>query len=382
MTSLLVTNDFPPKVGGIQSYLYELWSRLPPGETTVLTTPYAGDPRFDAAASFRIERTREPVLLPTPALARRIDALAREVGADVIFLDPALPLGLLGSRLEAAPWLVVLHGSEVTVPGRLPGSRQALRRVLEGATGVVAAGEYPMREAVQAAGHSLNGVVVPPGVDVERFRPVRSAAERRAARVGLGIDPDLDTIVGVSRLVPRKGFDVLIDAVALLEEDVQLVIAGDGRDRDRLEDRAQRLGLAKRAHFLGRVSEEDLPEVYRSADIFAMVCRDRWRGLEAEGYGIVFLEAAAAGLPAIAGRSGGSHEAVVDDETGWIVDPVDVTELHHALERLVLDPARRARMGAAARLRAEQECAYERRVAPLAALAAGDLSGLTPFPTR
>ena len=140
MTSLLVTNDFPPKVGGIQSYLYELWRRLPPSETAVLTTPYEGDRAFDAAHAFRIERVTQKVLLPTPALARRIDALAREMGVDVIFVDPMLPVGALGPTLRAAPWMVVAHGAEITVYGRLPITGLLGKRVLRHSTGVVAAG--------------------------------------------------------------------------------------------------------------------------------------------------------------------------------------------------------------------------------------------------
>jgi phosphatidylinositol alpha-1,6-mannosyltransferase len=368
--SLLVTNDFPPKIGGIQSYLYELWRRLPPDETTVLTTPQAGYEAWDAAQAFRVERTPEQVLFPTPSLVRRIAALAREVRADVVFLDPALPLGLVGPRLGTTPWIVVLHGAEVTVPGRLPGSRQALAHVLNRATGVVAAGEYPAREAVHAARRNLAGVVIPPGVDVDRFTPVRDAGETRTARAYFGLDPDLPTVVGVSRLVPRKGFDVLLDAVALLELDVQVVIAGTGRDQQRLEARAERLGLGRRARFLGRVSEEDLPTVYRTADVFSMVCRERWGGLEAEGFGIVFLEAAACGVPAVAGRSGGSHEAVVDGETGFVVDPGDVTRLAQTLERVLVDRVLRLRLGTAARAFAVSS-SYDARVQLLAPLAAG-----------
>jgi phosphatidylinositol alpha-1,6-mannosyltransferase len=378
MPSLLVTNDFPPKIGGIQSYLHELWRRLPPVETTVLTTPRAGDSAWDAAQAFRVERTKEPVLLPTRSLTRRVEALAREVGAKVIFLDPALPLGMLGPRLDV-PWLVVLHGAEITVPGRLPGSRRLLGRVLRASSGFVAAGEYAAREAEHAAGRILPGVVIPPGVDVVRFSPARDAAERRAARHHLGLDPDTATVLGVSRLVPRKGFDVLIDAVGLLELDVQLVIAGDGRDRERLVARAERLGLATRVRFLGRVPEGDLPTVYRAADVFAMLCRERWGGLEAEGFGIVFLEAAASGVPAIAGRSGGSHEAVVDGETGFVVDPGDVTLVAQTLERLVLDPALRARLGSRARQFAVAS-SYDERVRVLALLAAGDLGALAERP--
>ena len=238
-----------------------------------------------------------------------------------------------------------------------------------------------MREAVQAAGHSLNGVVIPPGVDVERFQPVRSAAERRAARVALGIDPDLDTIVGVSRLVPRKGFDVLIDAVALLEEDVQLVIAGDGRDRDRLEDRAQRLGPRRRARTSSVGSRRRTCPRCTGVPTSSRWCvASGGAGSRPRATGSCSSRRLRPGCPRSRGGAAARTRRSCDDETGWVVDPLDVIELHHALERLVLEPARRARMGAAARLRAEQECAYERRVAALATLAAGDLSGLTPFP--
>jgi glycosyltransferase involved in cell wall biosynthesis len=233
VSSLLVTNDFPPKVGGIQSYLWELWRRLPADEITVLTTPYDGTAEFDRAQSFRVVRDRDRVLLPHPALAGRIDALARDVHADVIFLDPALPLGALGPRLRAAPYVAVLHGAEVTVPGRLPGSRALLKRVLDGAAGVLAAGTYP---------------------------------------------------------------------------------AG----------------------------------------------------------------AAARGVPAVAGDSGGAWEAVDDGSTGFVVDPLDAGAVAAALERLLADPALRRRMGEAARARAEQAFSYDALADRLVPLARGDLSVLTP----
>src|SRR5690606_31923187 len=147
---LLVTNDFPPKVGGIQSYLWELWRRLDPDSFTVLTTPHDDAEAWDAEQPFRVVRTDDRMLLPTPALARRIDALAREVGAGLVLLDPALPVGALGPRL-VHPYGVVLHGAEVTVPGRLPGTRALLGHVLRGASEVIAAGGYPAAEAERAA---------------------------------------------------------------------------------------------------------------------------------------------------------------------------------------------------------------------------------------
>src|SRR5687767_3300216 len=168
---LLVTNDFPPKVGGIQSYLWELWRRLPPDEVAVLTTPQAGDTAFDAAAAFPVVRTRQRVLLPTPLLARQIVERARSFDAGLVVLDPALPLGALGPRLSL-PYGVVLHGAEVTVPGRLPGTRSLLGAVLRGARTVVAAGSYPAAEAERAAGRPLPTTVVPPGIDPAAYRPL------------------------------------------------------------------------------------------------------------------------------------------------------------------------------------------------------------------
>ena len=359
MNHLLVTNDFPPKVGGIQSYLWELWRRLPPERTTVLTTPYEGDRAFDAAQPFRVERTRQRLLLPTPSLRRRIDRLAAEVDAGVVLLDPALPLGALGPSLER-PYGVVVHGAEVTVPGRLPGSRQLLGHVLRGATRVVAAGGYPAAEAARAAGRPLPTTVVPPGVDTDRFRPL-STAERDAARQRFGLPADAPLVVSVSRLVPRKGMDVLLRAAARLagrHPGLVVAIAGSGRDRPRLE----RLAVAEAApvRFLGRVPDADLPAVYGCGDVFAMLCRNRWGGLEQEGFGIVFLEAAACGVPQVAGDSGGAAEAVVDGATGSVVgEPGEVNAVVAALDRLLADDGLRTTCGAAARDRAVREFSYD-----------------------
>jgi phosphatidyl-myo-inositol dimannoside synthase len=371
-SSLLVTNDFPPKIGGIQSYLYELWRRLPASDTTVLTTPYANAAEWDQAQPFRVERTRQRFLLPTPALARHVDALAREVDAGIVFVDPMLPLGHLVPRLAARPCVVVAHGAEITVYGRLPVTARLARRVLRHATGLVAAGQYPAEQAARVAGQSVPTLVVPPGVDPERFTP-RDAAARAATRVRFGFDVDAPLVLGVSRLVPRKGFDVLLDAVAGLDG-VQVAIAGTGRDEARLARRAARLG--GRARLLGRVADAELPDLYASADVFAMLCRDRWAGLEAEGFGIVFLEAAACGVPAVAGRSGGADEAVVDGVTGVVVEPRDVAAVRAALDQLLSDDGLRTRLGAAARRRAVEHYSYDRLAARMARLAGGDLAAL------
>lgn len=359
MKHLLVTNDFPPKIGGIQSYLWELWRRLPADEAAVLTTPYEGAAAFDAEAPIHIERIDQPVMLPVPSLAARIDETAERLGADLVILDPALPVGHLGPQL-AKPYGVILHGAEITVPGRVPGPRHALARVLRGAEIVIAAGGYPADEGERAARQGLPVVVVPPGVDTERFVPLGDA-ERAAVREQFGVAPESTLVVSVSRLVPRKGMDVLIRAAARLapiHPELEVVIGGSGRDRARLERLVAELAAPVR--LVGRVDDADLPGLYGAADVFAMDCRNRWLGLEQEGFGIVFLEAAACGVPQIAGESGGAAEAVLDGVTGLVVDdPRSVAQLSDALRTLITDPERRARMGAAGRARAEAEFSYD-----------------------
>lgn len=359
MNHLLVTNDFPPKVGGIQSYLWELWRRLPPEQVTVLTTPHAGDASFDRSQPFRIERDRQRVLVPTPALARRIDALADEVGASLVVLDPALPLGLLGRALHR-PYVVMLHGAEVTVPARLPGSRAGLRRVLRGAAHVVAGGHYVAGEAQHVAGRALRQTLVPPGVDAARFRPL-DGPEREEARARFGLPVEGRLVVGVSRLVPRKGLDVLVTAAALLaptRPDLVVAIGGSGRQGGHLARAVARSGAPVR--LLGKVAEDSLPLLFGAADVFAMPCRNRWGGLEQEGFGIVFLEAAAAAVPSVAGHSGGATEAVVHGRTGSVVRrPRDPAAVAAAIKPLLDDAELRHRLGQEARRRAVADFGYD-----------------------
>ena len=367
MTHLFVTNDFPPKVGGIQTMLWELWRRLDPSSFAVLTTPHPDSAPWDAEQAYRVERTPEKLLLPTPSLARRIDALADELDAELVVLDPALPVGLLGPRLRH-PYAVVLHGAEITVPGRLPGPNLVLRHVLRGASLVIAGGGYALAEGERAAGRSLPSVLVPPGVDVERFRPLTST-ERRATRARLGLPTEGRLIVSLSRLVPRKGMDTLIRAAAQIgpsRPDLTVAIGGGGRDRARLERLVRSTGAPVR--LLGRVAPADLPGLYGCADLYAMLCRNRWVGLEQEGFGIVFLEAAAAGVPAVAGDSGGAAEAVVHGRTGLVVGrPSDPRVVADALAQLLDDPGRREQMALAGRARAVDDFAYEVLAARLGA---------------
>ena len=357
---LLVTNDFPPKIGGIQNLLYEWWRRLPSESFAVLTSPYSGSKQFDAAQSFEIRRTREPVLLPHPLMVHKINKMAKQFGAELVVLDPALPLGLIGPNLNL-PYAVVLHGAEIVVPGRLPVVWRLLARVLNNAELIIASGSYPAAEASRVCRSSKRIEVITPGVDIQRFK-VLSSEQRIEARKQFGVAEDAELIVGISRLVPRKGFDVLIRAVARLAIEfpkLRLIVGGDGRDRARLERIARE--LMSPTTFLGRVSDDDLPKLYGCADINAMLCRSRWMGIEQEGFGIVFAEAAACGVPQIAGRSGGASDAVDHDITGLIVeDPTRVDDVVSSLRRLLVDKSQLLKMGQASRLRAENLFDYDK----------------------
>ena len=379
---VLVTNDFPPKIGGIQNYLWELWRRLPAASFAVYTTPYEGAARFDAAQAYPVERSPEPVIGPYPWLAERIDRFADDNDAELVILDPALPLGTIGPRLSH-PYGVILHGAEVTVPGRLPVSRWLLAKTLRSASLVVSAGHYALAEAERCAGRQLPAVVIPPGVDSDRFHPPdREAAGK--ARAKFGVPDDHFVIASVNRLVPRKGMDTLIAAATELDralrqrpangaDGVSVLIGGTGRHRRALERQIRSARAPVR--LLGRVEDDEVVELYHAADAMAMLCRDRWLGLEQEGFGIVFLEAAAAGVPQVAGRSGGAHEAVVDGVTGLVVDdPRDTATVVAALDRLARQPALRAELGRAARARAAAEFDYARLAARLqTAIDAADL---------
>jgi phosphatidylinositol alpha-1,6-mannosyltransferase len=372
---LLVTNDFPPKTGGIQVYLYELWRRLEDGRASVLTASSHPDAAsFDASSQVVVERVANSTLfLPTWRAYRDIEAAIERHQPDLVLFDPAWPLGLLGPHLSR-PYGVVLHGAEVAIPSRIPFVASSLRYVLKHAAVAICAGSYPESQLVRnAAEYACPVIQIPPGVDTSRFTPL-TPADRHRVRAGMGFGEDEFLIASYSRLVPRKGMDTLIRASARLADNfdnLRVVIGGDGRDRARLE----RLAATLRAPvtFLGRVDDELLPRWIASSDLMVMDCRSRWFGLEQVGFGIVFVEAAACALAQIAGRSGGSDEAVVDGVTGLVVaNSNSDRDLANAIAELVLDDDRRHVYAQRARELAQANFSWE-------ALAAELSTQLAPF---
>jgi phosphatidylinositol alpha-1,6-mannosyltransferase len=349
--TLVVTNDFPPRPGGIQAFVHSLAVRQPPGEVVVFTSGWRGAEEFDAEQPFPVVRAETKVLLPTPAAIRQARVVARAEGCDRVWFGASAPLGLMARRLGLERAVASTHGHEVGW-ALAPATRQALRRIGGQVDVVTYLGEYTRARLAPAFG-PVAMAQLPSGVDTDAFRPGAGGAEVRA-RHGL---TDRPVVVCVSRLVPRKGQDVLIRALPLIRKeipDAALLIVGGGPGMARLRGLVTAHGLEQDVVLTGSVPWEELPAHYDAGDVFAMPCRDRLRGLEVEGLGIVFLEASATGLPVVAGRSGGSPDAVLDGETGYIVDGTSVPEVAERITRMLLDPARARAMGSAGRAWVEE----------------------------
>ncbi len=337
----VITNDYPPRPGGIQQYLGNLVDAYP-GVVRVLAPR---DAPADATAKGEpiVRRSRRRFMWPTPAVASWVQGELADFGPDLVLFGAPHPLTALIPRLRrvvAAPMGVLCHGAEVTIPAALPGSRQVLRRWLRAADHLFAVSRFTAGNVERLTGRPV--VYVGGGVDVERFAP-------RAAR-GDGVP-----IVGcVSRFVPRKGQHRLIDAAAALQEkgvDCEVLLVGRGRSERALRRRAARRRASVR--FAVDVRWDELPGLYAGMDVFCMPCRSRWGGLEAEGLGLVFLEAAAAGLPVLAGDSGGAPETVVPGVTGFVVHDVD--GIVEGLEFLLENRTAAAEMARRGRRRVEEE---------------------------
>lgn len=350
--TLLVTNDFPPRHGGIQQYLAALAEQLPADELAVYAPAWPGSAAFDAAAPFPVHRHPTSLMVPGPAVARRAAALARRHGAQTIWFGAAAPLGLLGPGLRhrAGVERVVAstHGHEVGW-SLLPAARQVLARIGRDADVVTTVSRYTRRRVAAAFGPAVALEPLPAGVDSGRFRPDPGAREEVRRHLRLGAAP---LITCVSRLVTRKGQDALVRALPQVRARVPgaaLLLVGDGPDRTRLRRLAAGLGIERAVVFTGAVPASSLPAHHAAGDVFALPCRTRGGGLDVEGLGLVALEAAASGLPVVVGESGGAPETVRDGETGRVVDGRDIPGLAGVLAGLLADPGRAAAWGAAGR---------------------------------
>jgi phosphatidylinositol alpha-1,6-mannosyltransferase len=298
-------------------------------------------------------------------LARR---LVREHGIEAVWFAAAAPLGLLAPALRDAGARRVVastHGHEVGW-SMLPGARQALRRIGDTADVVTFVSRFTRARIAAALGRRAALEHLSAGVDINVFKPDSAAREFIRARHGLS---DRPVILCVSRLVRRKGQDDLIRALPRIRErvpDAALLLVGDGPDGGRLSTLADAVGRS--VVFVGEVHAEELPAYYACADVFAMPCRMLARGLDVEGLGLVYLEAAATGLPVVAGNSGGAPETVLDGETGHVVERHNLADV---LSDLLLDRDLAAKMGAAGREWMATSWRWDDRATKLAALVDG-----------
>jgi phosphatidyl-myo-inositol dimannoside synthase len=367
--TLVVTNDFPPRAGGIQAYVHELAIRQPPGSVVVFASTSPGAAEFDAAQPFPVVRHPTSMLLPTPAVSRRVRDVARAEGCTAAWFGASAPLALLAPALRRAGVERVVaasHGHEIGWAA-LPGSRQLLRRIGAGVDVVTYLTEYTHVRIASAYGPRPRFVWVPPGVDTDAFRPDVSGSVVRE-RHGLG---DRPTVVCVSRLVPRKGQDTLIRAwpsVRGRTPGAVLLIVGQGRDLPRLRRLVARHGLERDVVFTGGVPWAELPEHYAAGHVFAMPCRTRRGGMDVEGLGIVYLEASATGLPVVAGDSGGAPAAVLRGETGWVVPGRSVTAVAERVTALLADPATARAAGEKGRAWVERDWRWDSLAARLGGL--------------
>ncbi len=346
--TLVVTNDFPPKEGGIESFVLALTQRLDPSATMVLTASRPGGREYDSSLPFPVVRIPAPIVLPEPTLVAAASATVQSFGAEAVWFGAAAPNALVAPALRRAGarrQVATAHGHEVWW-ARVPVTRQALRRIGSGTDVVTYLGEYT-RSRIAAALRPEDAARMQrltPGVDAQVFTPEAGGA---ALRSELGLH-DRPVVVHVSRMVERKGQDVLLRALPLVQRrvpDAAVLLVGDGPARPGLERLVDSLGLRGSVRFTGRVPQDELPAHFGAGDVFCMPARSRHADLEVEGLGIVYLEASGCGLPVVAGDSGGAPDAVLEGETGFVVDGRSPEQVADRLIRLLGDAGLRERMG-------------------------------------
>lgn len=367
--TLLLARDYAPAIGGVQVVLDELARRWP-GELRVIALAEPGDAQHDASYPVPVRRLPRFDGAPGPlglalrqlAYLRATRELHREWPFDRIvcgFLETHGPVALWWRLTRGVPYVVLTYGMELVAAER-SWAAPAWRRVLERAELVATIAE-PFSELVARLAPRARVTKIPLGCKLPPAALTRAQADARY--------PDFAgkrVLLSVGRLQPRKGFDTVLRALRRLSEekrDVVFVLVGDGPDRGRLESLARELGVTSHTVFAGSVSDAELAALYARADVFAMPSRTE--GDSIEGFGLVFVEAGANGVPVIGGRSGGIPEVVHDGENGLLVDPLDPDALAAAIARVLDDPALAARFGAEGRRLAREVFTFDAMCAAL-----------------
>lgn len=371
--TLFITNDFPPRPGGIQTFVYEIVRRFEPSQVSVLTSSWAGDAQFDALHDFEVVRAKTQMLLPT----KKTFALAKEIiernQIEQVIFGASAPLGLLAGplrKLGIKKIVAFTHGHEVGW-AKTPVTKQLLRKISNEVDVLTYLTEYTKNQILKGLPKSAAAKMhqLLPAVDSQQFNTSnRDRGNELRTQIGFA---DRPVIVSVSRLMARKGHDQLIKTLPKVQEQIPgaaLVIVGEGPYRNKLEKLVSHLSLEQDVHFTGKVPFADLPKWYAVGDIFAMPCRTRSAGWDVEGLGIVYLEASATGLPVIAGDSGGAPEAVESDQSGYVVSGTNQDELVNRIVQLLADAQLRDQMGQFGRNWVQTNWTWENTFAKLNAL--------------
>lgn len=374
--TLVITNDFPPRPGGIQTFGYEIVRRFEPDSVTVLTSDWDGAAEFDAAQDFKIVRASTKTLLPSKSTLDTAREIVVAENITRVLFGAAAPLGLLAAPLRklGVKNIVGMTQGHETGWAMTPGTRQALRKIGNDTDYLTYISEYTHKKIAKAlspeAASRMRRIV--PGVNVTEFSPANSSSGNQL-RAELGWT-DRPVIVCVSRLMARKGQDELIRALPEVHRTspmASLIVVGEGPYRKDLETLIKKFGLEGFVHLTGKVSQSDLSKWYAAGDIFAMPCRTRMAGWDVEGLGIVFLEGSATGLPVIVGDSGGAIDAVLDGETGYLVDGTNTSEIAQRISHLISNPDVARRLGEAGRNWVTQEWTWDQNFKKLDGLLSG-----------
>ena len=361
---LLVTNDFGPRAGGIETFVMGLLERVPKGEVIVYTSHQSStgeyDRRWRDEYGVEVVRDKSSILLPTPRVIRNLQKLIDERNLSTVWFGAAAPLGVSARwlRRAGAQHIVALtHGHEVWWSKVWPFS-WAISEIARSVDVVTYLGDFTHQAIARRFKDKNKLTKIAPGIDTEHFRPL----DGRELREKYGI-ADRATIVSVGRLVHRKGQDRLVEAMPLVLKEIpeaHLVFIGEGPHRKRLDELVKKFKLENHVTFIGRIQYSDLPRHFSLGDIFAMPSRSRLFGLEVEGLGIVYLEASACGLPVVGGNSGGAPDAVKEGITGFVVDGNKLPEIADRIITLLKDDELRNQMGNAGRSWAMEEWQWKR----------------------
>jgi len=379
---ILNTMNFPPDRGGIASYTGEIATHLCAmgDEVTVATFPVPGANTFDAEQPYKTIRRNfyrfelpdsrlHPVRflllygLKIVTMIAHLTWIARRHRIDaihVIVWNPGALAAWAVSRLVGVPYYVTAHAREVFLR-RTSRSRRLMRAVFSGARMVFAVSHYTKSILVREGVPPDHIKVILNGTDACKFHPNvnTSPVRKRFSLDGRRV------ILTVSRLEPRKGVDLVLRGLGSLVKafpDILYMVVGDGRERSRWTELAGELGLSEHVRFIHRIEEEEMIQLYAACDLFVLPCRELVEGgevLDAEGFGIAFLEANACGKPVVAGRSGGAVDAVKDGETGLLVDPRDEKAISGAIELLLRDRALAERLGRNGRKRVVEDLDWQ-----------------------